>query len=286
MLRQKILACFKTDPIRVKFDPDRGIPFVDYGTRMGIKIGPQINPLFVALYACVALGLQEVTGPIFLPPLSGASGDAYVHAAVEWLVANEKRMDDFSVWECHFLCPPYLKSPWRSALTEAYGALVLLKVGKTEDTRRHLKSLTIDSSKGGVSCVRKDSLWFLEYVNEKSPLVLNGMMSCLIILSECARQLGDQTLLDAFNLGLKTLKRDLHIFDAGLYTYYDSRGNPADEKYHNIHIAQLRLLYQRTGDQEILAYHNKWMRYVKTYPILEPLIFVRHVVRSGGSLIG
>lgn len=270
----------------IKYDSNQGIPIINLGVRYGVYIGKQNNPLHVALYACKQLGLESVTGPIRVPRITETEGPQYVHRATDWLISNEKQRGDFSVWEYDFPGTYRdLRPPWKCALAEAFGALVLLATGRTEHAYRHLKSMTIDYREGGVAYVDNDYLWLLEYVSEKPPFVLNGMMHCLLILQGCNLVLKDPVLARTFELGYRTMKRDLHLFDAGFYTFYDSRKNPADEKYHKLHVDLLRLFYTRTKDEDLLPWIDRWVKFQKTYALLEPVIFLLHLFRSGGSLI-
>ena len=248
-------------------------------------MGKQFNPLFIALYACKNLHLESITGPILVPDLKELNDAQYVTTAMDWLVAEQKQHGRFSVWENDFPYTNYaLQAPWRCALAEAFGSLVLLTVGKTSDARRHLESLITDYRDGGVGYLEGDFVWFLEYVCEERPLVLNGMLHCLIILHYCNIRLKDPVLEKAFQYGYETLKRNLRLFDAGFYTYYDSKMNPADEKYHKLHVELLRLLYKQTNDPELLPWIEKWSGYERMYSLAEPLIFLCHLLHSRGRL--
>jgi hypothetical protein len=270
----------------IDFDLNQGIPTVNYGVRYGVCVGRRINPAEIAIYALKQLGLESVTGPLIVPRIKETERPQYVQRVVDWLISNEKQRGDFSVWECDFHGPYRdLKPPWRSALTEGFGALLLLATGRTEYAYRHLKSMTIDYREGGVAYIDNGYSWLLEYVCEKPPLVLNCMMHCLLILQRCNLVLKDSDLARAFEVGYRTMKRNLRLFDAGFYTFYDSRKNPADQKYHKIHVELLRLFYKRTKDEDLLPWIDRWVKFQKTYALLEPVIFLLHLFRSGGSLI-
>lgn len=283
--RQAILKAFKTDPITIHFSHTSGVPFVNYGTQQGVLIGPQLNPVTIALYACRKLRLEDVTGPVNLPNLPNATSFEYVEAAVKWLVSNEKRLGRMHIWEYDFPLPQYrLKPPWRSALAEAFGALVLLKTGRLFQARKHLEAILTDYRHGGVSYIDKGSFFPLEYVSHDRVLVLNGIMHCLLVLHESGIILDDPALKIAFDEGFRSLKPRLHDFDTGFYTLYDSFGNPANEKYHRIHVNLLRLMYKRTGDRDLLPIITRWTRYCKTYAVAEPLALLYHIVKSRGRL--
>lgn len=285
IVRRLILRPLSVGQIKVEYDQSRGIPVVNYGVRSGVHIGRQINPLHLAIYACKQLGLESVTGPLSVPRIKEIENPQYVQRAADWLISNEKRHGGFSVWEYDFPFPPMgVRPPWRSALAEAFGALVLLEVGKTEHARRHLESMMIDYRDGGVACIGGDHLWLLEYVSEKPPLVLNGMLYCLLVLRRCGVSLEDPAVWRTFEVGCRTLKSDLNLFDGEFYTFYDSRKNPADEKYHKLHVEQLQILYALTKDRDLLPWIARWKKYQKMYAVVEPIILLLHLIRSKGSL--
>jgi hypothetical protein len=283
--RQSILRLFHTDPITIEFDPRLQLPIVNYGVRRGVIIGKQVNPLTVALYACKHLRLESIIGPIPVRPLRATETPEYVARAVQWLLSNEKRRKHFSVWQYDFRWPDYdLKPPWRSALMEAYGALLLLACKKRYEARRHLESILTDYRQTGVSYINGDALFPLEYVSDERVLVLNGILRCLLILRECSIRLNDALLKDTFERAYASLKPQLNSFDAGCYTFYDSRGTPADRKYHELHVELLRLMMERTGDHDLVPILARWTRYSRTYSVIEPIAFMQHIMKSKGHL--
>lgn len=285
-LRKLLLRAWGTEAIKVEFDNMKGIPVVDYGIRCGIPIGRRVNPLFLSLYICKEHHLEHVTGPIFVPELREARGPRFVGRAVDWLRSLEKRGPDFSFWEYDFPWPGYpnLRPPWKSALTEAFGAVALLELGYKEDAIRHLYSLLVDHQRGGVSLIKHDTVWFLEYACQDPPLVLNGMLHCLLIMDELATKLSDQRFSNAFELAYRTMKRDLPRFDAGFYTLYDTYGNPADAKYHKLHIELLKLIEERRSDPQLRHWILRWERFMNPYSYFEPIIFAKHLFESHGAL--
>jgi hypothetical protein len=269
----------------MNYDPAQRIPVVEYGRRCGIYVGKQSNPLTVAQYACKQLELENITGPLVLPTIRETRTSQYLRDATDWLLRNQRIGGRVSTWEYSYPWPNLgIQPPWRSALAEAFGALVLLVVGKREDARRHLQSLLVSFEKGGVAYVREHELWFLEFVCQNPPLVLNCMLHCLLILDECSHTIGDAELEKGFENAYRTLKRSLNQFDGGFFTYYDSRKNPADQKYHMLHVRLLEMLHERTGDQDLQPWISRWKKFLQIYPVAEPVIFSMHILRSKGAL--
>jgi len=279
-LRSQVMKGLGADTMVVKYDPALRMPVVDYGVRSRIRIGRRINPLHLSLYACKELHLERITGPIVIPRVKETETIEYVERVADWLLLNQKSRGDYSVWEIDFPWPPaHLTPPWISALSEAFGALVLVEMGHRKDALLHLRSMLTDFKDGGVGWYVEDKLWFLEYPSANPALVLNGMMHCLLILQECADRLGDATLRRGFCVAYKTLKHDIGLFDASFYTYYDSLKVPADKKYHRIHLGLIRTLYESTADPYFLPWISRWEEYEKWYSIIEPVIFARHLLK-------
>ena len=54
----------------------------------------------------------------------------------------------------------------------------------------------------------------------------------------------------------------LNRFDSGDWSYYDDAGKPASLHYHNIHIEQLRRLYDYTREPVFKAYAERFSAYL------------------------
>jgi len=278
--RHALLRTLKIDPITIEFDSVSQLPVVDYGSRSGVFIGRRFNPVHIALYACRALHLQNITGPIHLPELPETSNCEYVERATNWLISNETQSDNnISIWNYDFPWPDYdLTTPWRCALAEAFGALVLLSTGHKDRARRHIEAILTDYRQSGVSYIGIKTFFPLEYVSEEKVLVLNGILHCLLILGHCGLILKDDALNRAFEIGYGSVKSRLQDFDAGFYTFYDSLRKPADEKYHKIQIELLQIMYRYTDDTDLPPLIARWSKYLPTYAFAEPVAIFRYLV--------
>jgi len=104
--------------------------------------------------------------------------------------------------------------------------------------------------------------------------VLNGVMYVLTGLRHVWSILGDNRYMQAFELGLIDLKKKIHTFDGRFFTYYDSLGNPANEKYHKIHVRLLDILAASTDDRRLASFRDRWEHMVRGYRLKEPMIFL------------
>ena len=53
-------------------------------------------------------------------------------------------------------------------------------------------------------------------------------------------------------------------YDRGFWSDYDLKGTIASPAYHDLHIRQLKLLYDLFNINEFDAYANKWAKYQKS----------------------
>jgi len=72
---------------------------------------------------------------------------------------------------------------------------------------------------------------------------------------------GDKKALLLFEKGVDELKRHLHEYDTGSWTKYDLVGTMASVKYHRVHVEQMKIMYELTGDEIFLEYYEKWKAY-------------------------
>lgn len=281
------------DPTKIELD-EEGIPVDSCGTRFGMRIGRVYSPMTVALHGVLYFGLDENVGPVDLSisPLQRPTWEEVV-AMANWLVNNEERGAACSTWSFNFPWPTYrLVPPWKSAMAELLGGLFLLEMFRaTGETRyqrsawSHLHSLLTPVADGGLAIADRQTggLWFPEYYSPQRPVpyVLNGMMYVLLGLKHASFVLRDDRYFRAFQLGLLDLRKKILGFDGGFFTYYDSVGNPADEKYHTFHVRLLDLLVAATDDDFLSKIQVRWKHMLKGYPLKEPLIFLTCLLRSG-----
>ena len=123
--------------------------------------------------------------------------------------------------------------------------------------------MNLDISEGGVKYVDENNdLWLEEYAVLPPPHVLNGFITILFGIHEFHRTTNNKQSLKLWNDGLKTLKNNLEKYDAGYWSYYDLQDKyPATYKYHTLHVRQLKILYDLTGEKIFDDYAKKWEKY-------------------------
>jgi hypothetical protein len=231
-----------------------GLPVVDYGRRLGVRLGRRPNATTLGIVGLKATQSASLVG------LAGfdRTGDEIVsrvslEKVARWLLDSSVDKGDYMIYHVDFPWPTYaLKPPWRSCLAEAFAGTFLLVFGIIRKDQscvdcglKHLRSLLVPVSQGGLKS--DDSRFFLEYVGyerrKRWPVVLNGHLYCLITLSSVSRTLGVPEFGVAFEQAMSGLDSLLPIFEGPFFTYYDNYGNPAKLFYHELHIHLLEKLY-------------------------------------------
>ena len=106
-----------------------------------------------------------------------------------------------------------------------------------------------------------DNLYLEEYPAFKKNTVLNGWIFALFGIYDLFLSTSDKIYMNVFNQSFSTLIKDLEIYDAGFWSYYDERRALASPFYHNLHISQLDALSLVTGDESVKNRIRKWKDY-------------------------
>lgn len=226
------------------------IPVTYYGEVEGKYIGYQIPVHQVAREARESFYSGKIDRALFL---------------VEYIISQEDEVEGSFVWKNYFEFPTYgLKKGWSGSLIQAGVIKALILAHKyTKDerylhyARKALKAFELPVEKGGLLVRRGDCYWYPEYAKENPPFVLNEFITSLIWIHEYYKYTGDEEALEIFQKGVDCLIRYLPEYDAGNLSYYDSEGR-INAKYHELHVKQMAWMYEITGKDIFLRYHEKW----------------------------
>jgi hypothetical protein len=243
---------------------ESGIPLLNYHGHVGL----QYNPIAIAQHGLGNYNLFCRTGALdrwrkFL-------------TVADWLVANlEQNPIGQWVWNHHFNWEyrTPLKAPWYSALAQGQGISVLVRAHRETDNADYLEAaqrvfetFLKRTDEGGVTQVDEDGYnWFEETIVDPPTHILNGFIwaawgvydYCLATQSQAAAWL--------FAEAVRTLKKNLHRFDAGFWSLYEQSGTRlkmlASPFYHHLHIVQLRVMHKLTGESLFADYARRWEAY-------------------------
>lgn len=177
--------------------------------------------------------------------------------------------NDTSAWYHHHFEEKYkINPPWASAM--AQGEIISLYLRVYQITNNHhllntaIKAynfMKIEVKNGGVRRYDKNGfLWLEEYPSEPPSYVLNGFIYALFGLYDLFRITKDIEVKKDIDECIRTLKDNLHKFDAGYWSYYDLLKSELVRYYYqkNVHVPQLEILYKLTGEDIFSLYKLKW----------------------------
>jgi len=197
-------------------------------------------------------------------------------AAADWLVANlERNPAGLWVWNHHFdweYRTP-LKAPWYSALAQGQGISLLVRAHREtenslylETAQRAFATFLKTTDEGGVTRVDdRGYTWFEEAIVDPPTHILNGFIWAAWGVYDYHLHTGDQDAEHLFAEAVRTLKDNLHCFDAGFWSLYEQSGTRmkmlASLFYHHLHIVQLQVMHRLTGEPIFADYARRWEAY-------------------------
>ena len=176
----------------------------------------------------------------------------------DWTITH---MDDSGRWKnfsCIFPDHPF------GAMAQGEGVSVLLRAYTiTHDdayllaARKAIDFMLMDISDGGTSLVNDEKLVLCEFTC--SPAVLNGWIFAWWGLYDYVLITDDKGYYqNALKKSLNTLVDMLPQFDCAYWSMYDLDGKITSPFYHNLHIAQMQVMYELTGQSIFNFYAQKW----------------------------
>lgn len=222
------------------------------------------HPVLISLYA---LGNCE----IYRQTKSERSRDNLIKIA-DWLCKFQKADGG---WQNPFAMQKFdLEAGFLSAITQGKGISVLVRaflVSKeskyADSATKALKPFFVDVSNNGVRRQMGDFVFYEEYPAEKNYQVLNGFIYALWGLLDLVRLTDNQQAKELWHDGLESLAQLLPRFDNGYWSLYqigDGIRNPATIPYHKMHIEQLKVMFEITGNGLFYEYSEKWQKYLES----------------------
>ena len=243
-----------------------GIPMLDYRGAIGL----QYNPIAIAQWGLANYNRFGETSEDVRLEKTLKSAD--------WLAVNlEQNPLGLWVWNHHFDWEyrSTLKAPWYSGLAQGQGISLLLRAhAHTGDDKyrraaeQAFVSLTKPIAQGGVLFEDGDkNLWIEEYIVDPPTHILNGFMWALWGVFDFWVASADAAAKAIFDRGGKTLLQNLARFDTGYWSLYEQSGTRlkmlASPFYHRLHIVQLRVMGNLTGDQQFADFAERWEVYAQ-----------------------
>ncbi len=237
--------------------------------------------------ACSTTRLQSHSGDSQTTTASRATGDdarlQKTLKSADWLAAHlEQNPRGLWVWNHHFDWEyrDTLRAPWYSGLAQGQGVSLLLRAHAQTGNDKYRQaaeqafvSLTKPIALGGVLFQDEDKdgkdqhLWIEEYLVDPPTHILNGFMWALWGVFDFWLARADPAAKKIFDRGAETLLRNLDRFDTGYWSLYEQSGTRlkmlASPFYHRLHVVQLRVMAQLTGDLRFANVADRWEGYAR-----------------------
>lgn len=199
-------------------------------------------------------------------------------AQAVWLRDHQQLREMPGLYRFDFPWSKYGAPPgWSSAMAQGEAISVLLRAhsiepagGFAEGAMRAALPFRTDISSGGVVWQSGDDLFFEEIANEHAPHVLNGCIFALFGVWELWMQSGEPWLQSLAHRCVGTLRRWLPRFDTGWWTLYSLLVSATDQphfatlKYHQFHVAQMRVLARMFDEPLFNDTASRWSSYAKS----------------------
>ena len=177
----------------------------------------------------------------------------------DWAVEHQEKDGGWNNFWYIYPDTPY------GAMCQGEGASLLIRAFKETQNEKYLISakkaldFMLLNKKNPMTLSNDGELVLLEYEN-KSP-VLNGWIFASFGLYDVWLSTKDEKYHLLFVKTIDTLKKYLASYDNSYWSMYDLGGKIASPFYHNLHIAQLKVLYLVTQKNLFLNYCKKFKKY-------------------------
>ena len=241
-----------------------GIPLLDYRGKLGL----QYNPIAIAQYGLGNYNLFHRTqDPERRRKFLGVA---------DWLATHlEQNPVGLWVWNHDFDWEyrTRLKAPWYSALAQGQGISLLVRAHRDtgelvylDAAQRAFMAFLKDIDEGGVVYADDEGhTWFEEYIVSPPTHILNGFIWASWGVYDYFLVTGDPSAQKLFDQAVHTLMANLQHYDVGFWSLYEQSGTwlkmMASPFYHHLHVVQLEILYQLTGEDLFKKYAAKWNSY-------------------------
>lgn len=181
-----------------------------------------------------------------------------------WLLDKQDNNGGWPVWSelGLSLASPYSSMTQGECISAFTRAWTLTKDDHfLKGARRALELMIKPIEDGGTSLYENGFFFLEEFPSRPRSTVLNGWIFSLFGIYDYWLALKDQEAYELFRRSLDTLKKHLHQYDAGYWSYYDTQGHLASPFYHDLHIHQLSALALVDQDPLWVEYRDRWALY-------------------------
>lgn len=200
-----------------------------------------------------------------------------------WAINN---IDSNGMWDCMGKLKDQAHKT-QSSMCQSEGISILLRAYKETGEKKYfhyakkaLDFMLEDVINGGTTLYDKENIIFQEYVSEYELSVLNGWIFSLFGLYDFTLVSDEPRYINVLNKSLETLSSNLEKYDRGYWSNYDMKRTISSPAYHDLHIRQLKLLYEIFGIKNFKIYSEKWEKYQnnKLYKIIAMVVKLKQKI--------
>ena len=187
-----------------------------------------------------------------------------VFACANWAVEHQKSNGAWVNFAHINMEKPY------SSMAQGEGISLLLRAYNSSKNQTYLNAATkavefmlTPVEKGGVTKYDGDDVYLMEFLY--LPLVLNGWIFSTWGLLDYCKVVENPCVYDILKKTCNSLKNKLADFDTGFWSMYAEGKIIASPFYHKLHIAQLNVMFELTGETIYKDFANRWAAYQKSF---------------------
>jgi len=255
-----------------------GIPMIDYA-----NLGIHYNPWFVGH---IALGRYTK----WKRSQVGQYKDSFIKLA-NWFLEHATLHDGGTYWFYYFKWFHH-QPPWFSALSQAHAISVLIRASCITGDARYAemaegatRTMIAPLGKGGTASNEADgSVCFQESIILPPTYILNGHLFSCIAAYEASQFFGYSDFISAAEQGIMFVQKNIRKFDLGYWSRYSMKNvksfpDIASPHYHDVHIAQLNVMYVITQDQLLLEMSRRFRNYQNSYIYVKRALWLKRFVK-------
>ncbi len=181
-------------------------------------------------------------------------------ACANWAVDNQQEDGSWVTFMYENTDHPY------SSMAQGEGISLLLRANIASGDTKYLDAIKkaqrfmlLPLNKGGTTKFDGEDVYFYECTED--PLILNGWIFSIWGLYDYYKFFKDEETKAILSDTLKTLEKRLPHFDMKYWSKYEDGKRICSTFYHKLHIAQLRVMHDITGEKIYKTYADKWERY-------------------------
>ncbi len=208
--------------------------------------------------------------------LSEKKNDSMLRKAVAcagWAIDNQQ--EDGAWVTFAYETPDY---PY-SAMAQGEAVSLLLRVYQETKEEKYLDAakkakefMLLSFEEGGPTKYDGNDVYLYEC--PKDPLILNGWIFSLWGLMDYCKMVDDAKAKEVLEKTLATLERRLPDFNLSYWSMYEDGKRICSPFYHKLHVAQLNVMYDLTGNEVYKFYAEKWHKYEQNW-LYRKLAFIK-----------